>query len=106
MLPPEPALLVPNNADFRVASVSAADRTISRRSGPNHSEVKHDERCARLAEAPGGPADRHRVKVSLDNAQRFKNGRELSAYLGLVPACTPRAARLCGSGLPSMLIAI
>jgi len=49
-------------------------------------KFKHDERCARLAEVPGvGPLTATALVAAVGNAQRFKNGRELSAYLGLVP---------------------
>ena len=49
-------------------------------------KFKHDERCARLAEVPGvGPLSATALAAAVGNAQRFKNGRELSAYLGLVP---------------------
>jgi hypothetical protein len=49
-------------------------------------KFKHDERCARLAEVPGvGPLTGTALVAAVGNAQRFKNGRELSAYLGLVP---------------------
>src|SRR5260370_35724850 len=49
-------------------------------------KFKHDERCVRLAEVPGvGPLTATALVAAMGNAQRFKNGRELSAYLGLVP---------------------
>jgi transposase len=49
-------------------------------------KFKHDERCVRLAEVPGvGPLTATALVAAVGNAQRFKNGRELSAYLGLVP---------------------
>ena len=49
-------------------------------------KFKHDERCARLAEVLGvGPLTATALVAAVGNAQRFKNGRELSAYLGLVP---------------------
>ena len=49
-------------------------------------KFKHDERCLRLAEVPGvGPLTATALVAAVGNAQRFKNGRELSAYLGLVP---------------------
>jgi transposase len=39
-----------------------------------------------LAEVPGvGPLTAAALVAAVGNAQRFKNGRELSAYLGLVP---------------------
>ena len=48
-------------------------------------KFKHDQRCERLAEVPGvGPLTATAL-VAAVGAQRFKNGRELSAYLGLVP---------------------
>jgi transposase len=49
-------------------------------------QFKHDERCARLATVPGvGPLTATALVAAVGNAQRFRNGRELSAYLGLVP---------------------
>jgi len=49
-------------------------------------KFKHDERCVRLAEVPGvGPLTATALVAAVGNAQRFKNGRELSAYLGLGP---------------------
>ncbi len=49
-------------------------------------KFKHDERCQRLAAVPGvGPLTATALVAAVGNAQRFKNGRELSAYLGLVP---------------------
>jgi transposase len=49
-------------------------------------KFKHDQRCERLAEVPGvGPLTATALVAAVVNAQRFKNGRELSAYLGLVP---------------------
>jgi transposase len=54
--------------------------------GTDHArKFKHDERV-RLAEVPGvGPLTATALVAAVGNAQRFKNGRELSAYLGLVP---------------------
>jgi len=47
---------------------------------------KHDERCARLAKVPGvGPLAATALVAAVGNAREFKNGRELSAFLGLVP---------------------
>jgi transposase len=49
-------------------------------------QFKHDERCVRLATVPGvGPLTATALVAAVGNAQRFRNGRELSAYLGLVP---------------------
>ena len=49
-------------------------------------KFKHDERCERLAEVPGvGPLTATALVAAVGNAQQFRNGRELSAYLGLVP---------------------
>ena len=49
-------------------------------------KFKHDERCVRLAAVPGvGPLTATALVAAVGNAQRFRNGRELSAYLGLVP---------------------
>jgi transposase len=49
-------------------------------------QFKHDERCARLATVPGvGPLTATALVAAVGKAQRCRNGRELSAYLGLVP---------------------
>jgi transposase len=47
---------------------------------------KNDERCARLTKVPGvGPLAATALVAAIGNAQEFKSGRELSAFLGLVP---------------------
>jgi len=48
-------------------------------------KFKHDERCQRLAAVPGvGPLTATALVAAVGNAQRFRNGRELSAYLVLL----------------------
>ncbi len=45
-----------------------------------------DERCLRLAEVPGiGELTATALVAMVGNAREFKSGRELAAYLGLVP---------------------
>jgi transposase len=45
-----------------------------------------DERCQRLARVQGvGPRVATALVAAVGNAHEFKNGRELSAWLGLVP---------------------
>jgi len=45
-----------------------------------------DERCRRLAEVEGvGPLTATALVAAVGNATEFKSGRELAAYLGLVP---------------------
>jgi transposase len=47
---------------------------------------KEDERCRRLAKVEGvGPLVATAVVAAVGNASEFKSGRELSAWLGLVP---------------------
>ncbi len=49
-------------------------------------QFKHDDRCQRLAEVPEvGPLTATALVAAVGNAPQFRNGRELSAYLGLVP---------------------
>jgi transposase len=49
-------------------------------------KFKGDERCRRLAEVPGvGPLIATATVAMVGNARQFKNGRELSAFLGLTP---------------------
>ena len=63
-------------------------------------QFKHDERCARLATVPGvGPLTATALVAAVGKAQRCRNGRELSAYLGLVP-------RQHSSGGKTMLLGI
>jgi transposase len=46
----------------------------------------HDERCKRLAKVEGvGPLVATAMVAAVGNAREFKSGRELSAWLGLVP---------------------
>jgi transposase len=46
----------------------------------------HDERCQRLAKVEGvGPLVATALVAAVGNANEFKSGRELSAWLGLVP---------------------
>src|ERR1700726_4941564 len=59
--------------------VGAYDDRIERR-------FKEDERCRRLAKIEGvGPLVATAVVAAVGNASEFKTGRELSAWLGLVP---------------------
>lgn len=47
---------------------------------------RQDERCRRLAEVEGvGPLTATALVAAVGNATEFKSGRELAAYLGLVP---------------------
>lgn len=47
---------------------------------------RQDERCRRLAEVEGvGPLTATALVAAVGNAAEFKSGRELAAYLGLVP---------------------
>jgi transposase len=47
---------------------------------------RQDERCQRLAEVEGvGPLTATALVAAVGNATEFKSGRELAAYLGLVP---------------------
>lgn len=48
--------------------------------------AKHDERCQRLCEIEGvGPLSATAVVAAVGDASVFKNGREMAAWLGLVP---------------------
>src|SRR5215470_11543024 len=48
---------------------------------------RHDERCRRLAEVEGvGPLTATALVAAVGNATDFRSGRELAAYLGLVPS--------------------
>jgi transposase len=62
--------------ELRVAS---CDQKLTRK-------FKMDERCKRLAQVPGvGPLAATALVAAVGNAREFRNGRELSAFLGLVP---------------------
>jgi transposase len=64
------------NLEQRLAGI---DKRIARK-------FKSDERCRRLAEVPGvGPLIATATVAMVGNARQFKNGRELSAFLGLTP---------------------
>jgi transposase len=60
--------------------------------------LRQDERCLRLAEVPGiGELTATALVATVGNAREFKSGRELAAYLGLVPrhrACGGRFVML------------
>jgi transposase len=48
--------------------------------------MRSDERCMRLAEVPGiGEMTATALVATVGNAREFRSGRELAAYLGLVP---------------------
>lgn len=48
--------------------------------------AREDERCRRIAEVSGvGPLTATALVAAVGNAKEFKSGRELAAYLGLVP---------------------
>ncbi len=48
--------------------------------------LRQDERCQRLAEVPGiGELTATALVAAVGNAREFRSGRELAAYLGLVP---------------------
>jgi transposase len=49
-------------------------------------EANTDERCRRLQEVPGiGPLTASALVATIGNAHDFKSGRDLAAWLGLVP---------------------
>ena len=61
---------------------------------------QQDERCRRLVKVEGvGPLVATAVVAAIGNARQFTNGRELSAWLGLVP-------RAHSSGKRTMLLGI
>ena len=48
--------------------------------------AQQDERCRRLVKVEGvGPLGATAVVAAIGNGRQFTNGRELSAWLGLVP---------------------
>lgn len=62
---------------------------------------KEDERCRRLLTLPGvGPVVATALVASISDARQFKSGRELAAWIGLVPRqySTGGKARLVGVG--------
>jgi transposase len=61
------------------ARIASCDEKLDRK-------FKADERCRRLAKVPGvGPLVATALVAAVGNAREFRNGRELSAFLGLVP---------------------
>lgn len=61
------------------ARIASCDEKLDRK-------FKADERCKRLAKVPGvGPLVATALVATVGNAQEFRNGRELSAFLGLAP---------------------
>lgn len=62
------------------AAVSACDARIE-------AHARQDARCVRLRELVGiGPLTADAMVASIGNAREFKNGRQLAAWLGLVPS--------------------
>lgn len=62
------------------AAVIACDRCIE-------GHARQDARCARLRDLVGvGPLTADAMVASIGNAREFKNGRQLAAWLGLVPS--------------------
>lgn len=62
------------------AVLAACDARIER-------HARQDARCVRLRELVGvGPLTADAIVASIGNARAFKNGRQLAAWLGLVPA--------------------
>jgi transposase len=61
------------------ARIASCDEKLTRK-------FKADERCKRLAAVPGvGSLAATALVAAVGNAREFRNGRELSAFLGLVP---------------------
>lgn len=61
------------------AAMAACDARIER-------HARQDSRCARLRAVVGvGPLTADALVASIGNAREFKNGRQLAAWLGLVP---------------------
>jgi transposase len=66
----------------------------------------HDERCQRLAKVEGvGPLVATAIVAAVGNANEFKSGRELSAWLGWCRVSTSAAIVICCSGSASAVIA-
>jgi transposase len=64
----------------------AVDKKIKTYDKEIQEEAKGDEQCQRLMEVPGiGPITSTAFVAAVGNAQTFKTGRQVSAWLGLVP---------------------
>jgi transposase len=62
--------------------------------------TRGDERCLRLAEVPGiGELTATALVATVGNAREFRNGRELAAYLGLVPKHRASGGRIVMLGI-------
>jgi len=66
--------------DHLEESLSDCDKRI-------HTSVTLDERCIRLRAVPGvGPITADALVATVGDARAFKNGRQMAAWLGLVPS--------------------
>ena len=68
---------------------------------------RQDERCQRVAAVEGvGPLTATALVAAVGNATEFRSGRELAAYLGLVPGHRASGGARCCWGSASAAIAI
>jgi transposase len=86
-------------------------KLLDQRTRQYDSKVEHvfgqDERCPRLAQVEGvGPLVATALVAAVGNAHEFKNGRELSAWLGLVRVNIPAVVAMCSWVSASVATAI
>jgi transposase len=66
---------------------------------------REDERCRRLTEVEGvGPLTATALVAAVGNAAEFKSGRELAAYLGLVPRHRASGGRTTMLGISKRIV--
>lgn len=67
--------------------LAGLDERIAQYDGHLEQLSRQDERCRRLMQIPGlGPITATALLASIGNGHDFRNGRQLAAWLGLVPA--------------------
>ena len=110
LAPPELAVAVApmlETVDAMTEQITACDKAIEK-------AVKSDERMQRLMTVPGvGPIVASSYVMAVRDPSRFKNGRQVGAYFGLVPSLyasgkTMRRGRItkCGSARVRWALAI
>lgn len=78
--------LVTRAVDDLLAHVIVLDARIAEYDAMIEQQARSDERCRRLTDVAGiGPTTATALLASIGNGHDFKNGRQLAAWLGLVP---------------------
>jgi transposase len=73
------------------------DERVARHDGRLQQAARDDIRIKRLLAIEGmGPVVASALVAAVGDGRQFKSGREMAAYLGLVPGSTPAAERTTG----------